>query len=169
MTGADVLLIPGEPYDPDVARLMIYTVPAARALTRRQNDGYECVWCAAADGLAPLGGAHNWKPHGCAPCRKAWSTYLRAYVAWKRHLQECEPCRTVWCPDGWGYALSHELAYKATGKQQVIYSACGCPFAPSSSRLRPDIVNPVTNLSYGHTGPCRAPGTPSPEGEGATR
>ncbi|MFJ9243828.1 hypothetical protein [Streptomyces sp. NPDC101776] len=168
MTGADVLLLPGEP-DPSVVRLMIFEVPAARALTRRQNNGDECVWCSAAEGLPPLCGPSAWRPHGCAPCRQIRVTYLRAYLAWKGHAQDCEPCRTEWCPDGWGLALAHGIAYEVAGKEEPVYCACGCPLSRTSRRLRPYVTDCLTGPRYSHTGPCTNPGAPASADEGTRR
>ena len=157
MTGADVLLISGEPYDPEVARLILYEVPGAHYLTRQQNHGEACVWCAAtgpAAGLVSLGGAGGWRPYGCAACRQVRITYLRAFLAWTRHVRDCEPCRIAWCPDGWGLALAHEIAYEVTGRAEPVYCACGCPILLTSRRLRPYVANSLISLRYSHTGPC---------------
>lgn len=172
MTGADVLLMTGEPYDPEVARLMIYEAPGSWDLTWRQNHGQECVWCRATGedaGLAPLGGAGGWRPYGCAPCRQVRSTFLRAYLAWKGHVQDCEPCRTVWCPDGWGLALAHEIAYEVTGKREPVFCACGCPLPLTSRRLRPYVETILISLRYSHTGPCHGPEVSVPASGEATR
>lgn len=173
MTGADVLMISGGPYDRDVARLMIQEVPAAVRLTRQQNHGEACVWCeAAGEGihLAPLGGASGWRPHGCSDCGRARFTFVRAYLAWRRHLLDCESCRTEWCPDGWSLALDHQLAYEATGKAGRVFCACGCPLALTSRRLRPYVATAILfHLRYSHTGPCHGREMAAPADEGTER
>ncbi|MFJ9379382.1 hypothetical protein [Streptomyces sp. NPDC101455] len=162
MTGADVLLLGSEPNDPDVMRLLICEVPAARALTRHQNHGEACVWCGERDSLAPLGGAYGWRPHGCPLCRRVRLTYLSAYVSWKRHVRDCEPCRIEWCPDGWSLALGHGIAYEVTKKPEPVHCACGCPLPLTSRRLRPYTENDVGGPRYSHTGPCRSGSDPGP-------
>ncbi|MBK3575146.1 hypothetical protein JHN63_15255 [Streptomyces sp. MBT65] len=161
MTGADVLLIGGEPYGPDVARLLIQEVPSAVYLTWQQNHGEVCVWCGKVGGedvaLAPLGGARGWRPHGCTECRQTRLTYVSAYLVWRRHVLDCESCRTAWCPDGWSPALAHQIAYAATGKKGRVFCACGCPLALTSRRLRPYVETILFSLRYSHTGPCHRP------------
>lgn len=157
MTGPDVLLMVGEPHDPEVARLLIYEVPAARDLIRRQNNGDACVWCHVEDGLTPLGGAYNWRPHGCAPCRQARIRFLRAYVAWREHVQGCERCQGTWCPDGWALALDHNAAHELADKKPLLHCACGCAFPLVSLRFRPYTEHRIGGPRYSHTGPCLRP------------
>lgn len=159
MTGADVLMMSGASYDPEVARLLIQEVPGAAYLTRQQNHGEACVWCSKAAGedapLAPLGGVGGWRPHGCPACRQARLTYVCAYLAWRRHVLDCESCLTAWCPDGWSPALAHQIAHAATGRRGRVFCACGCPLALTSRRLRPYVETILFSLRYSHTGPCR--------------
>ncbi|WP_405994943.1 hypothetical protein [Streptomyces sp. NBC_00986] len=173
MTGADVLMMSGASYDPEAARLLIQEVPGAVYLTRQQNHGEACVWCEAAGegvALAPLGGTGGWRPHGCAACRQARLTYVCAYLAWRRHVLDCESCRTAWCPDGWSPALAHQIAYAATGRKARVFCACGCPLALTSRRLRPYVVTTILfSLRYNHTGPCHTPERPAPAGPEGTQ
>ncbi|MFJ2162591.1 hypothetical protein [Streptomyces sp. NPDC087856] len=174
MTGADVLLTSDEPWDPDEARLMIQEVPAAERLTRQQNRGESCVWCgqAADEGmdLTRLGGGLGWWPHGCAACGQLRITYVRAYLAWRRHVLDCQSCRTEWCPDGWSPALTHQIAHAATGKAARVLCACGCPLALTSRRLLPYVeTNILFHLRYSHTGPCHGRDMAAPVDEGTER
>ncbi|MFJ9376577.1 hypothetical protein [Streptomyces sp. NPDC101455] len=173
MTGADVLLLSDGPHDPDVTRLVIYEVPAARDLTRRQNNGEACVWCNAEDGLEPLGGASGWRPHGCPPCLQLRLEYLHAYTVWRRHVQDCELCRTVWCPDGWRPFLAHQIAYSLIStpgpKADPVFCACGCAVPLASRRLRPYVETPLSGPRYSHTGPCTDPGVLASVDEGPRR
>lgn len=168
MTGADVLMIGGEPYDPDVARLLIFEVPAARALTRRQNQGGACVWCGATEDLETLGAGSVWRPQGCPSCRQVRARYLRAYLAWKRHVQACTECRVESCSQGLVLGLAHQEMYEATGKGRPVICACGCPVALESLRLRPYFAESLISLRYSHAGVCGAPEVPAPAGNEAT-
>jgi hypothetical protein len=172
VTGADVLLISGEPYDREVARLMLQEIPGAAYLTRAQNHGDACVWCSKVDSegaaLAPLGGAGGWRPYGCTDCRTVRLTYVRAYADWRRHVLDCESCRTTWCHDGWSLALTHKIAYEATGKSGRVVCACGCHLSRTSRRLRP-YVETMFHLRYSHTGPCHGREMAAPAVEGPER
>ncbi|MFJ9895223.1 hypothetical protein ACIQPR_18100 [Streptomyces sp. NPDC091280] len=167
MTGADVLLIGGEPHEPEALPL-IYEVPRASDLTWQQNHGQSCVWCGEGAGLAPLGGAGGWRPYGCAPCRQIRIAFLRAFVTWRRHLPECEQCSGTsgtWCRDGWYLALAHNEAHEAAGKPELVRCACGCALPLTSLRIRPYIENTVGRPRYSHTGYCLRPGRPVPAEE----
>jgi hypothetical protein len=164
MTGPDVLLLVGEPHGPEVARMLICEVPAGRDLTWEQNRGQACVWCRGSGEharLSPLGGAHGWRPYGCASCTKARVKFLHAYVAWRAHVQGCEPCQGAWCPDGWSLALDHNEAYEIADKKPVLHCACGCAFTLGSLRFRPYTEHTIGGPRYSHTGPCLRPGAPA--------
>lgn len=168
MTGPDVLLLAEGPLDPDVARMLIHEVPAARDLSKEQNRGRACVWCRGSGEharLTSLGGAYGWQPYGCASCTKARIKFLRAYVAWRAHVQGCESCQEAWCPDGWSLALGHSEAYEGADKKLVLHCACGCAFPLGSLRFRPYTEHTIGGPRYSHTGPCLRPGAPVAEGK----
>ena len=160
MTGPDVLLMVGEPHGPEVARLLIYEVPAGRDLTWEQNRGQACVWCQASGKdarLAPLGGAHGWRPYGCVPCTQARIKFLRTYVAWRDHVPGCEACRDTWCVDGWALALDHKDAVELAGRTELVHCVCGCRIPLTSLRFRPCTETNFGAPRYSHTGPCFRP------------
>lgn len=145
--------------DPLRQLLLMHEVPRFSELSPAQRIGEACAWCSTvADGdMVDLGGALGWQPRGCPRCYAGHHDFVRTYLDWAAHRDDCDDCGLARCDSAEQLAVAHRGARTAARKPVSVRCAdCKASVHLSRRRIapRPWLGEHGLYLIYAHMGPC---------------